>query len=46
MINILKIFIKKKVRCNEINLIGRESIEMGKRIKELQLKKQKTQGKS
>lgn len=40
MFNKLRSLMKKKVRHKDINLISKEAIEMGKKVRELQLKKQ------
>ena len=40
MFNKLRSLMKKKVSHKDINLISKESVDMGKKIRELQLKKQ------
>ena len=41
MFNILKNLMNKKVKNKDINFISKESIEMSKKIRKLQLEKQK-----
>ena len=41
MFKMLKSLINKKVKSKDINLISKESIEMSKEIRRLQLEKQK-----